>query len=574
MSELEDRHWRLYTLMAIIIGCIIVLVFRLFYIQLVQHDYYRSLAAKEHWRSKAIPAHRGTIYDSGSSALAESVSFESLYADTGQISHPDMVAGLLAPILGDTPDNIKAKLAVKQVSPVLIKRFLPFEVAEKVHKLGVWGLILQMEEKRVYPQGSLCAQLIGVIGADGQGLSGIEARFNKDLAGQPGSSLAERDTSGDEIYLSMGQYVPPIDGADVTLTIDRYIQYLAERELEAAVRKHQAAGGTILVMDPTTGAILAVANQPTVDLNDPALYQPSKVPLYKNPAISDVYEPGSIFKVVTMAAALDAKAVTPDFTYMNQGFFAYGGGIVRNAAYRPPGPETMTQVLQRSSNIGAAYVATRLGAEKFYHYVKAFGLGQPTGIELDGESPGIVRFPTQPDWHPFDLAANAFGQGISVTPLQMATALSAVVNGGILMKPYVVKEVNGPGGHRQYYPTVVRQVISPETAQALREMLVSVVEVTEGGQVRLARVPGYRTGGKTGTAQVPGARGYNPDETIASFIGFGPADDPRFVIVVKVVAPKDTPWGETVAAPVFRSISQQLFVYMKIPPTQTQTAER
>ena len=566
MYEFEEQRWRLYALLSVIAVFILVLASKLFYIQVIQHDYYSSFAKKEHWRKEIIPARRGTIFDINGHELATSVTFESLYAITNEITNPEKIAKVLAPIINEPEQELIAKLSNRQSAPVLLKAYLPQEQADAIRKLGLWDVDLQPEFKRMYPEGSIAAQTIGLVGRDSQGLTGIEAAFDADLAGKPGSLLAERDTGGDEIALSATQYTQPHDGADVVLTIDRYVQRVAEQELDEAVTQHKADGGTIIVMDPKTGAILAIANRPTFDFNDPNLFNPDKTKLYKNPAISDAWEPGSIFKILTMAAGLDSKAVTPDFAFNNTGSFAYAGGVVRNVITRV-GPETMTQVLQRSSNIGAAFVSTKLGADKFYSYISAFGIGQPTGIEIPGEGAGILRTPKTGNWYPFDLATNAFVQGVSVTPLQMVTAVSAAINGGTLMKPYVVKEVVSKDRRRVYNPTIVRQIISPETSRTLVDMLVSVVEVVEGGQVRLAKVPGYLVGGKTGTAQVPENGGYANSDTIASFIGFGPSDDPRFVVLVKIDSPKDTPWGETAAAPVFKNVAEQLFAYMRIPPT-------
>ncbi|MBI2953131.1 MAG: penicillin-binding protein 2 [Chloroflexi bacterium] len=572
MYEFEEQRWRLYALLSVIAIFVLVLAVRLFDIQVLQNARYSALAKKEHWREEVIPARRGTIFDASGHELATSVEFESLYAITNQITNPEKIASALAPIVNVPEADLLARLAVRQTAPVLLKALVPTEEAEAVRKLRIGEVYFDTTFKRAYPEGNIAGQLLGLVGRDYQGLTGIEAAFDADLAGKPGSLLAERDTGGDEIALSPSQYSQPHDGADVVLTIDRYVQRVAERELGNAVKKHRAAGGTIVVMEPSTGAILAIANRPTFAFDDPNLFAPNKIGLYKNPAVADAWEPGSIFKIVTMAAGLDARAVTPDESFNNTGSFAYAGGVVRNVITRL-GPETMAQVLQRSSNIGASYVSTKLGAERFYRYVSAFGFGQPTGIEIPGEATGIVRTPRTGNWYPFDLAANSFGQGISVTPIQMVAAVSAAVNGGTLMRPYVVKEVigkNEKNGRRVYQPTILRQVISPTTSQTLVKMLVSAVEVVEGGQVRMARVPDYQVGGKTGTAQIPTNQGYTSADTIASFVGFGPADEARFVALIKLDSPQDSPWGETTAAPAFKNVAEQLFAYMRVPPAKAQ----
>lgn len=570
VNELEARSWRLYALAAIATGCLIVLIAKLFFLQVVQYDYYRTLATKEHWRREVVPARRGTIRDSAGQPLAVSVHYESLYANTTQISDPVKVAESLAPIISEPATKIEEKLEQKSNAPTLLKRGLPADVADRVRALRLWSVYLEPEPIRSHPFGRSAAQLLGVTGVDGKGLSGLELAYEDDLAGKPGWVLAERDTGGDEIAFGPRESEPPVDGADIVLTIDPVVQRLAERELDAAIKQHAAAGGTVIVLDPRTGAILAMASRPTFDFDAPDLFSESNTRLFRVPAIQDLYEPGSVFKIVTMAAALDAKVVTPTTTFQNEGSFSYAGGVVRNAVFRPPGPESMTQTLQRSSNIGAAYAATQLGAERFYQYVTSFGFGHPTGVGLPGESPGLARTPGMEGWYLFDLATNSFGQGISVTPLQMVTAVAAVANGGTLMKPFVVREIIGPSTRRTFTPVVVRQVIRADTARTLTDMLVEVVETVEGGQPRLSKVVGYRLAGKTGTAEIPTDQGYAPNVTVASFAGFGPADSPRFVILVKIDRPKDTPWGETVAAPVFRNIARELLVYYRIPPQVAQ----
>ncbi len=569
MNEIEERRWRLYTLMALVIACSLIVVAKLFYLQVVQHDRYLTIAREERWREESIPAKRGAIWDSRGNGLAATVTYESLYAVPAQVSSPAKTARSLSALLGEPTERINSLLSSQQKSPALIKSFLTSDKAQEIRteaRKQELEVYLEPQFKRSYPEGSVASQLVGMVGLDNVGLSGIEAEFNDTLAGKPGSSVAERDTGGDEIAIAASRYREAVNGSDVVLTLDRYVQRVIDKELDAAITRHKATGGTIVVLEPTTGAVLAMASRPTFDLNDPSLFHPSRTPLYRNPAVTDAWEPGSVFKIVTMAAGLDTHTVTPDHSYDNKGSFSYGGGVVKNAITRV-GPESMAQVLQRSSNIGAAYVSTKLGAEKFYQYVRAFGFGRPSGIDLPGESQGILKMPGQGNWRPFDLATNAFGQGVSVTPVQMASAVAAVANGGLLMKPFVVSQVVGPHGQaRRYDPTVVRQVISPDTAQTLRDMLVSVLEQIDGGLPKAAKIPGYLSGGKTGTAEIPTSQGYTGEDMIASFVGFAPAESPRFVILVKIDSPKGADWAETVASPVYRLVAQQLLTYYKVPP--------
>jgi cell division protein FtsI/penicillin-binding protein 2 len=408
---------------------------------------------------------------------------------------------------------------------------------------------------------------------DDKGLSGLEAALDSELGGQPGWVLAERDTGGDEIALAERQAQEPVDGADVTLTLDRFVQHVVERELAAAVEAHHAKSGSAVVLDPHTGAVMALASYPSLRFDDPNLFDASRMPLYRIPPADDLYEPGSVFKVVTYAAGLDSGVITPETAYMETNALTYGKGTVRNAVEWPVGMVSMTLALQRSSNVGAAYVGTKVGPQRFYEYVAAFGFGQPTGVGLPGEAAGLVKRPGQSGWGDYDLAANSFGQGIAVTPLQMASAVAAVANGGTLLRPYVVAEVSGPSGRTSTRPAIARQVVRGDTAKRLSDMLVSVVDFADGGKPRLSRVPGYRVAGKSGTAEVPRGQGYDQTATVASFVGYAPADDPRFVLLVTIYEPQDSPWGETVAAPVFRAIAQDLLVYFRVPPDQSRLSE-
>lgn len=569
MPENGQYRWRVFAVATILVACLALVVVKLVYLQVIQHERYLALAREEHWRREEIPSERGTIFDANGHPLATSVLYETLLADTSQVKDPQRTAELLAPVIGEPVAQLQDKLGQPRSAATVLKEGLSYEVGQKIRQLKLPEVYLLPVPRRVYPEGSLAAQTLGVVGADNRGLSGIELALDDTLCGKPGAILAERDTGGEAIALTIREYVLPERGRDVVLTIDRFVQEVAERELERGIARASAKGGSVVVMSPRTGALLAIANRPSFDPADPNLFSEDRVPLYRNAAVSDMYEPGSIFKIITMAAGLDSGAVTADHAYLNEGSFSYGGGVVRNAISRPQGMETMTEILVRSSNIGAAYVAVRTGAEDFYRYVRAFGFGQMAGVEIPGESPGLVKAPGDSNWAEFDLATNAFGQGISVTPLQIAAAAGAVANGGTLMKPQLVKGINGPDGFEEYSPVVVRQVISPKTAKTLTEMLVAAVDAVEGGQPRECHVPGYRLAGKTGTAEIPDASGYREGATIASFVGFGPAEDPRFVIVVKLIEPQTSPWAEAVASPVFREIAKQLLTYYGVPPADS-----
>ena len=571
-NEQDLRTWRLYALAASATGCMIVLVAKLFYIQVIQHDYYRTLAAKEHWRREEIPARRGTIRDRSGQPLAVSVAYESLYANTAQIGDPAQVAARLAPVIGEPVAQIAEKLKVKSSAPTLLKRRLPAEIADRVRALRLWNVYLVPEPVRAHPLGRTANQLLGVTGVDGKGLSGLELAFESDLAGKPGWVLAERDTGGDEIVFGPRESEPPVDGADLVLTIDQVIQHIAERELDAALARWKAPSGTVIVMQPKTGAILAMASRPAFDPNQYEKYAQTPE-IFVNPAVGRLYEPGSTFKIITVAAALDSGRATPRTTYLDKGVAVYGGWTLRNWDGRAHGVSTLADLLRYSSNVGAAHVAYNLlGKDLFYDYVRRFGFGAPTGIGLQGVVNGLIKDPASPGWYPVDLATNSYGQGISVTPLQLIAAVSAVANDGLLMRPYVVQKIISPTETRETKPAAVRQVISPQTARTVREMLVGVVE---NGETRYAMVPGYRVAGKTGTASIPTPNGrYESDATIASFVGMLPADDPQVVILVKIDRPQEEPWGSIVAAPVFKNIAQEVATYLRIPPSQPAAPRR
>ena len=568
-NDLETRRWRVYLVAAVIVGVSLVLTARLVELQVMESAHFRTMATDEHWRRTVLPSRRGDIVDVNGDPLATSVTYQSLYASTSEITDPAHTAAVLAPILNQPTAPLAARLSKKDVAPILIQRWLPDEIATKISNLGMDGIFLQMEPKRVYPQGNLASQVLGVVGVDNNGLSGLELAFNGDIDGKPGQLIAERDSAGDAIALGPHEYSAPIDGSTLTLTMDRYVQWVAERELRAAVNHYQAKGGTVIVLDPRTGGVLAMAGLPTFRTDDPNLYSPENIALFNIPAVNRSYQPGSIFRIVTLAASMDTGSVGPDTSFDDSGSLTYFGGIVHNTVSRSAGRETMTQTLMSSSTVGTAWAATRVGASKFYQYAHAFGFGEPTGVGLPGEVGGRLRLPNDADWLPFDLVTNSVGQGFMVTPLQMAVAASAIANGGSMMKPYIVEKVAGPDGTRSYFPTIEGTVIRKETAQNLTRMLISAVDSQNGGEARLARVPGYDVAGLDGI--VPGtAEGNGSVPASAAFAGYAPADAPRFVILVWIDAPRQTSSDGGIAAPVFQSIAQQLLNYYQIPPSRVE----
>ncbi|MDP2661022.1 MAG: penicillin-binding protein 2 [Dehalococcoidia bacterium] len=566
MKEGYIRYRRLILLIAIFGVSALGLLAQIASVQIGQHDYYTAMAMREHWGKKEVLAHRGAIRDANGNPLAETTTAYDIYLIPGSIKSQDTLsktAKTVSTLLQIPEGKFIAIHSQSAKDRTLLKSDVPFDVGSKLMETGLAGIEGEQAVRRIYPEGNLASNLLGLVGKDQKGLMGTESYYNGDLAGKSGEVTFERDSVGNEIPLGFRERVAPQGGSDLFLTIDRYIQSITEKELDQAMQKHQPKGATIIVMDPKTGAILAMANRPSFDITHPDLANPAQLDLLRNRAVSDLYEPGSTFKIITMASALQEHKVTPETTMNDPGYVIKYGWTITNWDGKGNGLVDMTEVLQYSINVGVVWVSDLLGADSFYKYIKAFGFGQPANVDLLGEAPGQYRMPGDSNWSPLDLATNSFGQAINVTPLQMITAVSAVANGGKLMRPYVVDKIVGPNGVRAFRPVEVRQVLTPETAKTLQGMLKKVVE---NGLTSLAMIPGYDIAGKTGTAQAPGIGGYS-GRTIASFVGFGPIENPRFIIFIKVDEPKDDPWGSTVASPMFKSLVQQILVYLRVPPT-------
>jgi cell division protein FtsI/penicillin-binding protein 2 len=421
------------------------------------------------------------------------------------------------------------------------------------------GLDLVPAPSRVYPAGSLAGHVLGFVNQEGQGFFGVEGYYDQWLAGKP--ITIARPMIAPEARL---QPDPPA-GVNLVLTIDTDIQQMVEQELAKAIEASGAEHGEILIMDPSNGEILAMASWPILDPNayEPWLTTSGEEEPVIAPAVGAMYEPGSTFKVVTMAAALDSGAVKPDTQFIDTGTIEVGGNTIHNWNGEAWGPQDMLGCLKHSLNVCLAWVASdRLGAGTMYDYLRAFGVGQLTGIDLAGEVQGQLRTPRHPEWTESDLGTNSFGQGVSLTPMQLLVAVGAVANGGVMVQPHVVREVVGPNGGYAPQTTVIGRPISVETAATLNEMLAISLE----GETVYASVPGYRIAGKTGTAQIPTEFGYDPNQTIASFVGWGPVDDPSFVVLVRLDRPESSPWGSVVAAPVFQEVARRLVVFLEVAP--------
>jgi cell division protein FtsI/penicillin-binding protein 2 len=559
------QNSRLHLLSAAFIGIGLVLSARLSIVQVVEHDRYRELARDEHFQVQSVPPRRGTLLDANGNALAITVMYDTLSLVGSEITAPDATAARLAALLELRPEDIRAQIDPTSSRPVTIKGKLPSATSSQIRDLireqRLDGLYLQPEPVRQYPEGSIAPQVLGFIGRDGEGLAGLEYSYDDELSGTPGQIQSERDSSGKEIALGQRVLVRPQDGAELTLTIDRVVQRIAERSLAEAVVSNKASGGLILVMEPATGAILGMASWPIFSLTDDSLYRPDQESLYKTVQVTNQYEPGSVMKIVTMAAGLEEHLVTPTTTINDTGIVEIGGAVLKNWDLRGNGVITMTEVLIHSSNIGAQHVSGLLGPDRFYRYIDAFGFGKLTGVRLPGEVPGMVRTPADQGWSRVDLATNAFGQGIAVTPLQMLSAISTIANKGVLMKPQIVKASRVDGQLTPQEPEPVRRVVSEQTALTLTDMMVSVLEQPA---LQANRMPGYRFAGKTGTADFPTNLGYTSGKTYASIVSFGPLPTPRYSVLIRLDAPEGI-YGGAVAAPVLKRVNQELLAYYRLP---------
>jgi cell division protein FtsI (penicillin-binding protein 3) len=532
---------------------------RLGWLMVVKRGELAQLAERQYSRTMILYAQRGPIVDRQGGALATSTATESLFVQPRSVGDPVRVAARLAPILGQSESELHAALT-GQRSFVWLRRKLPPTVAEQVRALREPGLGFLPEPLRLYPNRELAAHVLGFEGADG-GLEGIERAFNEDLAGVPGKAIADRDALGREVT-APHVLREPQPGHGVMLTIDRTIQYIAEREIDVAYRRTHARHAIAVVLEPRTGDVLAMAMRPTFNPNT-FLDVPSS-DYWRNRAVTDPFEPGSTFKVILAAAALEEGVVRPDDRiYAENGAITLAGTTIRD--WKKYGWLTFAEVLQNSSNVGSIKVGLSLGRDRYYRYMRAFGFGSPTNIGLAGESRGLLREPQR--WSLLSLPTMSIGQEVSVTALQLVTAFGAIANNGTLMQPRLVRSTFDAEGRetRRFETKAVRQVVSPATARTLTNLLTGVVE---SGTGHFAAIPGYAVAGKTGTAQKldPTTKRYSHAPGVLSFVGFAPADEPRFVMLVALDEPRNERWGSEAAAPIFSAIGREILRYLEVPP--------
>lgn len=538
-----------------LIAASVVLFLRLISFQLPLdpevETYLNNLRDSSYSRTLLLADARGNIYDRNGEAMAVNTLEYRVGISPSLISEARDTAIQLASILNLSEAEIYAKTTSDNVWELIAPR-VSADLAAQVRALGNSAITLEPVPRRSYPQGPIAAQVIGFVGD--RGYYGVEGHYNSQLAG----SVRERRVSN--IPFDVGSVdLEQERGRDIVLTIDRDVQFIAESELIYAIDQYDATGGTIIVMQPRTGDILAMASFPSFDPN--TFFDVEDESALTNPAISEQFEPGSVFKVLTMAAALETGAITRNWTYYDSGEIVVGGIPINNWNDGAWGTVDATQTLVNSLNVGMATIATRMGPTSFYTMMDRFGIGHLTGVDLEGEQAGQMSTPGDEDWSEAQLGTNSFGQGVAVTPLQMITAVSAIANNGLMMQPRVVYQVIDGDQIIPTRPANLGRPISAETAQIVTEMMVSVVR---DGIDDAASIPGYTIAGKTGTAQIPTPIGYENGTSIATFVGFLPADDPQIAILVKIDRPADY-WGAFVAAPTFRRLAERLVLMLEIP---------
>lgn len=526
---------------------------------------------------RTITPARGRIYDRWGHLLAGNRTAYEVGIELRKVKNPSTIAQTLNMVLGidfaealgaasmNATDTAVYRVVASNVEPEKIDQLKA--LIEQMDALygnsrdkdapSLNGLMFEPHLKRTYPDNELASNILGFVTIEGVGFYGIEEKYNDLMAGEESVVWVSLDPV-------RVKELPEIHkGADVVLTIDRAIQRSMERVIDKAIDEHGAESGTLVVIDPETGELIAMATTPRLDINKYWKYGEvftDETPF--NRVVSQAYEPGSVFKVFTMAAALDSGSVTPETEFIDTGVFEIGGTRIYNWNMGAWGPQNMQGCMQHSLNVCLAWVATQIGPKDFYRYMMSFGIGQLSGIDLAGEVSGRLKVPGDDDWYDADLGTNAFGQGVSVTPLKMASAISALANKGIIMAPHVVRSVINDGYQHDIEHRTVGMPIKPETAETITKILSRSLEKESSD----ALVTGYQVAGKTGTAEIPTPFGYTTNETNASFVGWGPVDDPQFLVYVWLERPESSPWGSVVAAPVFREAVEELVVLMDIPP--------
>ncbi len=562
--DLDKPRWRVFIVATLLIALFAMVSVKALELQILDRERAFKIARKQHHGTSTLLPRRGKIFDRNGKELAVNIDVKSIYANPKKVTKPSETAKILSEKL-----NLSQKKILDRVSSdksfVWIKRLADSESVEELQNLDITGLGYIPEPKRIYPNGHLLGQVIGITDVDSIGIEGIEYHYDSLLTGKTRKITLKRDARGHKI-LNDPSEIQEIDqyktsGHDIVLTIDSQIQYIVERQLKEGIEEVGGEKGMAIIMNPETGEVLAMASYPFLDPNNFSQFPEVN---RRNLPIWYAHEPGSTMKVFLASSALDDKKVNPNSKFnCENGRRRIGSAVIRDI--KPRGTLTVAEIVKYSSNIGASKIGELLGRDKYYKYLNKFGFGKTTGIGLPGESSGILAAPRK--WGPIELATISFGQGISVTSLQLVTALSAIANGGYLMKPYVIEKIVGPDGNviEQNSPEVVTRVISYDTSYQMKQIMQGVVE---NGTGKKAQIPGFSVAGKTGTAQIPNPKsgGYYSNRYIASFIGFAPVEDPEIVMVVVVEAPRKKTHGGSVAAPIFKQIAEKVLFHMGLSP--------
>ncbi len=567
-EDLSNIHLNKSKRKAVILATVIcfgfaAISFRLINLMVFNHKTLSQKANRQYDRVKTIKPYRGVVWDRKMREMAINIETDSLYAVPSKISDVKLLSSKLAPIIKVSAADINRKiLAKKGKSFIWLARKLDENASARVaavkDELGVKTIDFFTETQRYYPKGETASHILGYANIDNRGLEGIELKYDEYMKGEDIEVTFSRDALGNSMSEGTEDAVA---GNNILLTIDESLQYIVEREISNAMEEWKAKAAVAIMMNPMTGEILAMANRPAYNPNFPAGVPGDK---RRNRAITDIYEPGSTFKSFLASAAIEEKIVRLDEKFdVSQGFIVVGKKPIRDV--HKHGVITFEEVIQKSSNVGAVKIGLRLGPERYYEYMKKFGFGDKTGIDLPGEMRGILR--KTKNWSGTSIAALSIGQEIAVTPLQLLRGYAAIANGGMLMKPYVVSEIISPAGEviKNFSPQVERRVISHDTALSMRNILKKVVE--EGGTAKKAYIKGNLVAGKTGTAQMldPATGRYSSNKYVSSFVGFVPADNPAFALIVVVYEPVGGSYGGTVAAPVFKRIAEQALTYLDVP---------
>lgn len=559
-------NWRYRFVLVFFVFLFFSIIARLFYWQVVRAQDLAALGQAQYGRQIKLTPERGEILTSDGFAIAANKLSYLVFANPKEVKDPKTQAEILSPLLEMESATISALLSKDEKYWIPLKSQVERKVKEKIQPLKLPGIGFEEQAIRFYPEASTGAKILGFVGKDDVGESkgyfGLEGFYDRQLRGKSGYAMQIHDAVGQPILAKMTDNLGKVDGRDLILHVDRTLQFMLDNELKEGIAKYGAAGGMAAIINPKTGGILAMSSFPTYD---PREYHKYSDNLYRNPFITDTYEPGSTFKPLVMGAALEENLVRPDTSCtICAAPVEIGGYTIKTWNNKYYENSTMTEVIQHSDNTGMVFVSKLLGLDRMLEYFKRFGIGEMTGIDLQGEVTPQVRL--RENWYPIDLATASFGQGMTVTPIELLTAFTAVANGGKRMEPHVVAAVRTPDGETiEIPPNVLNEPISSKTARVVTEMMVNAVEQ---GESKWLKPKGYRVAGKTGTAQIPVAGHYDANKTITSFVGFAPADDPKFLMLVVVDRPTTSIYGSETAAPIFFNVAKNIFTYYGIPPSE------